>query len=273
MDGCGCSNRWEVSTVGLDPNLQTVGSPNTIQPYSVGLKIPANLPGPGISYLFTLAFARFGAHEKGCLVGIRQMLTMIAYVTGASEDEGDYPLEFEIKSPFWHFTDSVVEWSVRKVAPDPRPVFNNPANADGLMFEYAMGPALLYQTPPPAYTPPDGFSGNVLTADLASIRDIRFPWQDDHAWDSLSVPFEGPCDIVLQAKVLQTVPANRQTLATALNILPFITPEDAFIAENGPAPSAVLFRIAGSLIFQMENMQADPRRMIDPQPLHIETTP
>jgi len=220
-----------------------------------------------------LAFARFSAGMKGCLVGMRQMLTMIDYVNGTSEDFGPYPLEFEITSPFWHFTDSVVTWSLRKVA-ETIDVPTHAGNADGVQFRYATSSALLFETLGP-YTPPYNgkLPGNALTPDLEMIRDIRFPWRDDHAWEALSVPFEGPCDIALFAQVLQSSPATRQSPATPLNQLPFVLPEDAFTATNGPAPAAVLFRIAGSLIFQMENLQPDPRRLVTPQPPIIPTVP
>jgi hypothetical protein len=275
MGDCNCcQNRWETSSVGFDPNLQLLG----VQPYNVGITIPNSPPPSGDAFTFMLAFARFGAHEKGCLVGIRQMLTLLQYSTGSSEDEGAYPLEFQITSPFWRPPDSQVVWGVRRIPPDAQPAYSHPANAEGLSFRYANTAALLFETPPPAYTAPfggqfPGFPGDALTPDLAMIRDLRFPWVDDHAWDSLSVPFEGPCDIALFAKVVQTVPANRQGLALPLNQLPFVLPEDAFIATNGPAPNAVLFRIAGSLIFKIENMLSTPRELIEHKPPFIETDP
>lgn len=269
-----CINRFEVSTVGFDPNLQLLG----VQPYNVGITIPPAPPPSGDAFTFMLAFARFGAHERGCLVGIRQLLTMLQYSTGSSGDEGLYPLEFQIKSPFWRFPDSQVVWGIRRIPPNAQPAYSHPANAEGLSFRYANTASLLFETPPPAYTAPfggqfPGFPGDALTPDLALVRDLRWLWNDDHAWESLSVPFEGPCDIALFAKVLQTDPSNRQSLALALNLLPFVLPEDAFIATNGPAPDAVLFRIAGSLIFQMENMIEDTSTLVETPPPFIRTIP
>jgi len=68
--------RHELTTVGFDENLQNVGSDPYRSPYWVGQRIPAFNPPNGSRYLFLLALARFGAHTKGRLVGIRQLVTI-----------------------------------------------------------------------------------------------------------------------------------------------------------------------------------------------------
>jgi hypothetical protein len=264
--------RYETSTTGLDTAYQGIYSDPYGGVYNAGLLIPQIRPADRTytnRLLFTLAFARFGAHRRVRLVGLRQMLTVAAFVPAAGGTS--YILEKQIPSsqPLWHFTDASVSWHVHRVGPGYRPL-KNPANSDGVAFRYSTAPALLFESGPntDAYIPPYGGRppGMPLSGPLGNLHDVRFEWVSDHAWESVdSIEFEGPCDIVLFASVQQTNPANRTKLVVP-GLLPAGTdsfPEmDAFVANmEANAIPTTYYRIAAAMIFEEENMIPYPRTL------------
>jgi hypothetical protein len=102
--------------------------------------------------------------------------------------------------------------------------------------------------PPYAGRPP----GTVLIPEFGNFHDLRFPWKDDHAWESLDIEVEGPCAIELYASVQQTNPSTRPILdLTSLGgCCCGLPPEEQFIQTF---TNAVYTRIAGSLIFEEAN--------------------
>jgi len=260
----------EISTVGFDQNLQTIGSDPYGSAYFVGISVPTTVLPKNGRYLFMLALSRIGANEKARLVGIRQLVTIVANIpNGVGAAQTIYPLELQVFSPFWHFTDANISWHLKKVAPLKRNT-NNAFNAEGLQFQYAQTPALLFQKAPAeagGYVAPYGGipPGNNLLADLSNFHDLRFPWQSSQTWSELDTEFEGPCDIALFASVKQTDPATRPTLPVGLtdNQQRTMPEEDRFVYNF---PQTIYGRIAGSLVFERNNQYPDPQQLSEKTP-------
>ena len=251
--------RYEISSSGIDQALQGVWSDPYGGIYNVGLIIPQVLPSESNwknRLLFTLAFARFGAHRRVRLVGARQLLTMAAQLNPGS-GTSNYILEKQIETPYWHFPDGSVSWHIMRVPPGMNTQFNT-SNGDGLAYRYAQNAALLFEEHPElsSYVSPNAGIpyGVPLAPSLGNFHDIRFPWVNDHAQTALDIEFEGPCDIVFFATVKQTDPDTRMQL-----VLPGSLPggtgcipkEDAFLAnfQSATVPPTY-WRIGGSLIFE-----------------------
>jgi hypothetical protein len=250
--------RLEIVTVGTNPNLQLVGSDPLGGTGDLGIFLsigPASPIAPSQRQLFMLAVKSFNMGQRGRLVGIRQYLTIGTYLpsSGASGPPF-YLLERPVVTPTWKFVDGNVEWGIRKVPPFTH-FKPNPANAAGVAFEYTQTPALLFESLTPEYLPPYGglFPGNVLTPELGRFFDIR-----SCAWckpSKCDIPFEGPCDIAFMASVQQTNPMTRTSppVAPPFSTTQGAVPEDAFLQTySSPTSPVVYIRIAGALIFEME---------------------
>lgn len=254
--------RWETSTAGRDPALALIQG----NPYGTatgpGLIVPATPPTVNTyrnRYLFMLAAWQFNAGEISRIVGMRQYVTIGAQVDAGLTNpllDYQYPLELPITTPMWHFSDANISWHLRRVDPSPNAnmsVFNRP----NLRFRLTESPALLFEKSPAevgGYVPPYGGRppGNVVVTDLGAFQDIRFKWDDDHAWESIDAEIEGPCMVALFASVQQTSPGTRPTLRLPVPFLGgSLPPEEAFLQDF---PNAVYYRIAGSLIFEQENL-------------------
>lgn len=266
-------HRWEVSTTGFDPNLQLVGSDPNGSPYAIGLQIPSEpVTGSSKRYLALLAVARFNANQRARLVGMRQLLTLVANIPDPNNPPASYPLEQRVLSPWWSFTDGNVEWLLRWVPKSPMDT-NNPQNGEGLQFLYGTTPAFLYNaiaidgTP----IPPNGGNapGEPLVAEYGGFRDIRSPWENPIPMDA---DIEGPGDVAIFASIKQTDPRNRVQLVNALPggivlTTSGVTVEDAFVANYSPpihpTSSGVRYgRIAASLIFEdMTSSASRPETM------------
>lgn len=254
--------RYEVSTNTRDPSLQLVfGDPyGTLT--QLGISVPSAIPTfytktPWANrYLFLLASARFTYGQIGRVVGMRQRVD-IGQIAHNTEPPSNIPVYTSQVTPDWHFTDGNISWHLRRV-PLEQVYTANAFNGPELMFRRSDTPALLFENAPAqpgGYAPPDGGQppGNVVIPEFGNFHDFRFPWLDDHAWESLDIEVRGPCAIQLFASVKQTNPATRPTPGTAwtsaqLAVLP---PEEAFLQAF---PNAVYTRIAGSLIFEQESM-------------------
>lgn len=249
--------RFEVSTSGFDPTFQAIGTDQNHGSNYVGLRIPATPPTNGSRWLFMLAQARFGANRRARLVGIRQLITLIAAVP--NEEEGTtYYVEKPIVTPTWHFSDANVSWSLRRVPLNPS-VPNNPLNSASTSQTYSRTPALLYETghTPGTYQPP-AVQGSPLVPDLGTWHDLRFPWDSANAWhNSVDIEVEGPCDISLYASVKQSVSGTRATLiaSPSAGLSEALPPEDQFLLLF---TQAVYGRVAGSLIFEDPGMVSVP---------------
>lgn len=247
----GRGSRHEVSTASRDPSLQLVkGDPYGTLTF-MGLPVPPTPPTTASNrYLFLLASAQFNMNHVARLVGIRQFVTIGALVP--NDEQGTiYPIERPIVTPNWHFSDANISWHLRRYELQPNANFSE-FNRSGTSFKNSSTPSLLFVKSPlevGGYVPPLP-PGNVVVPDLGNFHDIRFPWEDDHAWDSLDIEIEGPCTIGLFASVQQTVPATRATLALPSPLpggIDCLDPEDAFILNF---PLSVYKRVAGALIFE-----------------------
>lgn len=259
---CKRGTRFEVSTNTRDPSLQLVYADPYGSLTQLGLSVPAAIPSfypatPWANrYLALLVSVKFVNGEVARLVGMRQRVLIGETDT---TDSGSSWLAYQAQTtPEWHFSDANVSWHLRRV-PLEQIYTSNVNNAAESMFRTAQTPAILYENAPGqagGYGPPNGGlpPGNVLIPEFGDFHDLRFPWADDRAWDSLDIECRGPCAINLYASIQQTNPDTRPDIndqsytAAQLALLP---PEDQFVAAFS---SAVYTRIAGSLIFETEDM-------------------
>jgi len=251
--------RIEIVTVGLNPNRQLVGSDPQGGPYDLGLFVGTN-GGPQVPtqrQLFVLCAKYFNAGQRGRLVGFRQYLTMFDSIPlGVGSAAYNFPLERPVVTPTWSYVDGNVLWGIRQLPPGAT-MLANAQNGEGMAFEVSQTPAQLFETiVGNVVTPPNGgaFPGNVLNPELGRFFDLRCTnWSEPSVCD---IPFEGPCNIVFMASVQQTNPNTRPAPppATGGGAIQFLTtqgttPEDAFLQNY---PGSIYGRIAGALIFEME---------------------
>ena len=244
--------RLEIVTVGLNPNLQLVSSDPAGGGYGLGLWIGQNggPQTPRQRQLFLLVSKRFNTGQRGRLVGFRQYLTIGTNLATLSGD-ATYPLERPVETPTWQFVDGNVLWGIRQVPPESH-FHPNLQNSEGMSFETAQTPSQLFETiVGNVITPPFGglFPGNVLAPELSRFFELRCQrWSKPSRCD---IPFEGPCDIAFFASVQQTTPNTRENPPTmpVFSTTQGAVPEDAFLQTYA---NVTYFRIAGSLIFEME---------------------
>jgi hypothetical protein len=273
-DGVGASirsvlynGRDEIVTNGPSPEFGFIGSdPYNTNAYT-GLIVP---PTPsaaigGARYLFVLARQSFSTGEQSAdrlgvrLVGIRQYAELIARLpartaplaTGSGSATGStVTFRKEITSPLWHPLDGNISWHVmiiNKVQRDTR----NPANTDGVIYQDALSPSLLYQTLGP-YTPPNGGRpwGTPIGASLSNIHELRYPWRTTLSELTLDISIPVPCDVVLFASVRQNDPTTNPVLSDAVTTtqqFSALSPEDQFVVAY---PTFAQYgAIAGSLVF------------------------
>ena len=249
----GRRRRFEVSTVGRDDNLVLVGADPWGSPAFTGLPVPpAGTPegSPQLRYLFMACRARFRAQDRVRLVGLKQY----ADIFGTVAPEGGPPYTFrrQITSPLWRFFDGNISWHVQRIPPIWRDQ-RNPANADSLMYQDALAPALLYQSlAGGAYVPPNAgrpWGKPLPGCDLGNLHDIRYPWVDSQSERELSIPIETPCDVVCYISVAQHGVANVGPTPSTAQIAA-MTPEDQFWLAF--KTTCQYGRVAASMIFEEE---------------------
>jgi hypothetical protein len=264
------NGRDEIVTNGPNTEFNFVGSdPYNTNSYT-GLVVPST-PSASIAnarYLFLLARQSFSTGEQSSdrcgvrLVGIRQYAEILARIpTGtpplsSRAEGGTITFRKEITSPLWHPPDGSISWHVmiiNKVQRDTR----NPQNADGLIYQDALSPALLYQTitgtafAPTAYTAPNGGRpwGTPIGASLGNLHELRYPWRTDRSEYVLDIPLPVPCDVALFASVRQNDPATNPIMDTDgdCGLFSALSPEDQFMVAY---PTFMQYgTIAGSLVF------------------------
>jgi hypothetical protein len=146
---------------------------------------------------------------------------------------------------------------INKVQRDTR----NPANADGVIYQDALSPALLYQTftgpllTPVAYTPPNGGRpwGTPLAASLGNMHDLRYRTRFDQSERQLDIIVPAGCDIGLFVSVRQNDPTtNPPASGLTANQFAALSREDQFLtAFSTYAQYGVIF---GALAFS-ENLE------------------
>jgi len=224
--------RFEIVTAGPSSEFGFIGSDPYLTNVGTGLVVPTAPSASigGARYLMLLARASFNASEAGVrLVGIRQYAELTATIT--DEDTGQVNrFRREIRSPLWHPPDGDISWHVmviNKVQRDTR----NPANADGVIYQDALSPALLYQTLGP-YTPPNGGRpwGTPLAASLGNMHDLRYRSRSDQSERLLDIVIPAGCDVCLYVSVRQNDPATNPSdgLLTD-NQFAALSPEDQFL--------------------------------------------
>jgi hypothetical protein len=227
------SGRHEIVAAGPNPEFAFIGSDPWNTNVGTGLVVPSTPSSAigGARYLFLLARASFNSGEQSSdlrgvrLVGIRLYSELIARIpAGTAPLSSTTPppgppvgstvvFRREIVQPLWHPPDGDISWHVMvtsKVQRDTR----HPANADGFIFQDALSPALLFQTPAP-YSPPNGGRpwGTPLAASLGNIHELRYRSRTGDSEYVLDVPVPVPCDVSLVASVRQNNPALNPTLA------------------------------------------------------------
>jgi hypothetical protein len=269
-----CNGRDEIVTNGPNQEFGFLGSdPYNTNAYT-GLVVPsvASSAIGNARYLFVLARQSFSTGEQSSdrrgvrLVGIRQYAELIARIpartaplaSGTGSPAGStVTFRKEITSPLWHPQDGNISWHVmiiNKVQRDTR----NPANTDGVIYQDALSPALLYQTLGP-YVPPNAGRpwGTPIGASLGNIHELRYPWRTTLSELTLDISIPVPCDVVLFASVRQNDPATNPVLSDAVTTtqqFEALSPEDQFIVAY---PTFAQYgAIAGSLVFD-QNLGED----------------
>lgn len=270
----GRGTRFEISTNTRDPSLQLVFADPQGSLTQLGLSIPSAIPTRGARasqnrYLALLSKTKFAVGESARLVGMRQRV-LIGETVGATGSATGYPVYTQVSTPDWHFSDGNVSWHLRRIALEQL-YTGNPNNSAEMQFLTSDTPSILFQDSPLSvggYSAPNGGypPGNVLIPDLSDFHDIRFPWQDDHAWDSLDIEIQGPCIIALYASIMQTNPSTRATLTLPEGAsVDVLLPEEQWLQSF---PQSIYTRIAGSLIFEQANLLPANRDLVecDPDP-------
>jgi len=254
--------RYEIVTAGPNPEFSFIGGDAYGTNVGTGLVVPATPSAAigGSRYLMLLARASFNASEAGVrMVGMRMYAEIIARIPIGSTGQTTVYRK-EIESPIWHPPDGDISWHVmviNKVQRDTR----NPANADGVIYQDALSPALLYQTftgpllTPVAYTPPNGGRpwGTPLAASLGNMHDLRYRTRFDQSERQLDIIVPAGCDIGLFVSVRQNDPTtNPPASGLTANQFAALSREDQFLtAFSTYAQYGVIF---GALAFS-ENLE------------------
>lgn len=259
--------RYEVVTNGPNSEFGFMGSDPWGTNAYTGLVVPSTPSGEigDARYLFLLARASFGTGEQSPeyrgtrLVGIRQYAELVARIpgrtgplaTGSGPPTGSTVVfRKEIQNPLWHPPDGDISWHVM-VMPQGTRDRRNIANTDGVIFQDALSPALLFQTLAP-YTPPNGGRpwGRSLGASLGNIHELRYRWRGDESEYTLDIPIPVPCDVALFASVRQNDPTLNPALVdtTVTQQFDALSDEDQFLVAY--QAYAQYGTIAGALVFE-----------------------
>ena len=271
----------EFSATGIDDSLQGLtSSPYPVRgnPSSIGLRVPPVSLAPS-RFLFCLATCTLP--DGGVIRGMRQGLKIGLDTANTSYSSPTNPVravESWVLTPDFRFSDGNVSWHLVR-EPLQSPVTSQPAtDIQNFIYTRSNGPALLYKTftnasTPPAfyylgltaYTPPDLTGQWDDVGGLSCFYDLRFPWNNSRAIDSLGISVASG-RYSLYASILQTNPSTRvnATYQTATvsgvgntNLsLGAATPEENFLANWVPPAESVIgagvvyWRVMGSLIVE-----------------------
>lgn len=272
----------EISTTGVDGILQGISStpyPSRGTPTTIGLRIPPKQIDATTRYLFCLATCSLTS--SGRIRGLRQGLKIGLDTNNTSftnPTAQERVIESWVTTRDFRFSDGNVSWHLVK-EPEGSPTGTVPATSNAnLAYLRSDAPALLYQTYTAtgplyyqgitAYTPPDLTGAWQGIGGLGTMFDIRFPWANPLAWDSLDIPVSRG-RYSFYASVLQTNPNTRanavyqpQTTTAEGNAnlgLGTAIPEEAFIsnwvahAEAQTGTGVVFWRVMGSMIVETED--------------------
>lgn len=241
-----CENVVELASAAFDLDAQGVGS----SPYlgdmaNTGLLLPtAATTSQQTRYLVRLLGIQIPVGRSIIIRGLRQLATIreVRELVGGQM----VPVELEITSPLWHFTDANISWHVKWHADNQFARRSDAAQVPGTDPDLiGLDTALLYQTLAP-YAPPNG--GVPPSRDvpyLGTWRDMRWPWTNTE-WE-LNVFVPGPGLVVMYASVHQSNPATRPPSLGATDA-GALRPEDRFIQEF---TNAIYGRVGGAMTVEL----------------------
>lgn len=253
--------RHEVASVGLDDFLATLGDG-----HGTGLRIPAAVTdGQGAlldPYLFLLASADIGPGDA--VVGFAQYLSIaMPQASGEGGSPPLYPYEVPIRTERWHPPDGFAQWILTFDNTPPAQVRGNVNDSDSFKYEDSTTPALVYETvhfpavpTAPGYLGLDGYTAPaILGSVVMEVRDLRFPWTAQWAYDAMRLPAWSNTRVRLYCRIQQTIAARRlrmQVPATLFAEFPgSFAPEDGLLTasqQNTVDDTLQYWAVAGRLI-------------------------
>lgn len=265
---------WEIAALGIDEALQSLSSDayGVTPAVATGLRVPPlATTDPSKRYLFQLATIDVDVDNMIQLVGWRQLVTIGINLTGSS-GATVLPIEMEVQTPFWRFTDGNVSFHL---VGEPHAATTGKVTAANFSTGPCKGSALLYSSASfsagnadlngnpffypvgmTAYAPPTGI---VQTWEdivgLNNVHDLRSPWRDSPIWHSLNVTVRGPRRLSLYASVAQTNPGTRLAMTFPTGEPDNeTTPEEYFVkqyaAAAGGGTGVQYWRVGGSLLIE-----------------------
>lgn len=258
MTECARYQRLAIGGSSDDPSMALVGASPYIGDMSQhGLVLPAFPSKPDNRYLCVLCGLRLGYGVKGIIRHIRQLLTLGCELPMAGG--AVLPVEVPVMAPTWHFVDGSVSWHIRRLDPtnDASFVHYNDVLPFAAPFTAqwdAQLPCILTRQMPDGineYIPQfGGVPPGLDIANLATFRDMRYPYTQGNGQGDLGFEVTGPCILVFYASVKQTNPETRPKPTDPLPSLEGLVCEDRFILTH---PNARYWRIGGSMIIDICN--------------------
>jgi hypothetical protein len=238
---------FELASAGYDPSLQVVGSDPNGDSCWAGLVVPtgaaAVTPNFSRRYLFMLAWMRLDPNRRGKIVGIRTSVRLGAMAPSTVQGIA-YPVEHELQDPFWKGPGGNYCFYLQRIASPAQQLVYNIDDGPSLSYQYANGPALLYQSLSPYIPPASGMPPGVSLMPGGSWYDNRFgPWRNEDVWGGVDIAVQGPCDVALFISLQQMAQVKPVPAPGVLGL----SPDDYFLQQN---PTAQFARVAGSLIWQ-----------------------
>lgn len=272
---CGNDPRWKCNTIveivsaSFDSDVLGVGSsPYLGDDASTGVSVPsAATTSLTNRYLIRLCGIEIPSGSTIILRGLRQYAEIGADWQGPGSGDtpnvpvvagSRYPLNLEVVSPFWKFTDGNISWHVKQhpnifqlVSDANQP----PGRSPGLR---GLDSSLLYTPPFAPYVAANaGIPPGVdIDGSLGTIREIRFPW-DEIDW-SIETAISGPGLVVFYASVKQTDPLVRPQIPIITDV-GALRPEDRFLLATRdpripltePGETAIYQRVAGAMTIEL----------------------
>jgi hypothetical protein len=240
------ADSFEIASAGYDPSLQLVGGDPSGSQSWAGLVVPtgptAQTPSFDRRYLFLLAWLRLDANRRGKIIGLRTSVRLGATVTSTLGGV-PYPIEHELQDPFWKGPGGNYCFYLRRIPTPGQRLVYNIDDGPSLSFQYANGPALLYQSLNPYIPPGAGVPPGVDLMPGGSWYDNRFgPWRNESGPGSVDIGVQGPCDVGLFIS-LQQMAQIKPVPAPGI----VVPADDAFLQAN---PLAQFARVSGSIIWQ-----------------------
>lgn len=256
----------EIATTGIDEQLQNLSGDPFGGSTSVGLRVPTlATPDKDSRYLFLGASFSLGEGHHAKILGWRELATLGAVTTAASEEGPERFVEMEITSPTFRLPDGNISYHLHRLGPPnargwPQIPASNTTDLRSFVRRWADGPALLYEsyTIPAgnqfyvditSYTPPNrGQPWGEPVGQLGTMYDLRTPWREDMSWHALGIEVEGPGTFAMFISVRQGAGVSGVTPAVGVGF-PSCMCEEQFLAAF---PGAIYWRVGCSLVVDFE---------------------